>query len=276
MAEVEAGREDDGAAELVDLGGDARDGRVDARGLARDAVGDLRGLPLEGLWGDAADEARELGAAALVVVVAALEVGGGELEDEVLVLGGDEVDVGDVEGRRDEGLEGRVAAGHLGEVVVGEPRPALGRAAVAVRGAVLGRRDELALGAPDEEEAVGRVPRLAAAVAAQGGADEVGDDADVGEDDVGLDVVVVEREPGRETGEKLPTLPGSYLDRFRLDLAHVWTSDHLSGRIQSVDAFLSGVASLGANPKCGCLSLGSCFENTHVEATLNHPFPALA
>ena len=36
---------------------------------------------------------------------------------------------------------------------------------------------------------------------------------------------------------------GSYLDRFRLDLAHFWTSDHLSGRTQSVDAFLSGVAS---------------------------------
>ena len=50
----------------------------------------------------------------------------------------------------------------------------------------------------------------------------------------------------------------SYLGRFPLDLADFWTSDHLSGRTQSVL----------------CFPHGYCFENTHVEATLNHPFPA--
>ena len=38
-------------------------------------------------------------------------------------------------------------------------------------------------------------------------------------------------------GETLANFGGSYLDRFPLDLAHFWTSDHLSGRTQSVDAF---------------------------------------
>ena len=40
-------------------------------------------------------------------------------------------------------------------------------------------------------------------------------------------------------------------------------------------SFLDERSSLGANSKRGCFPLGNRFENTHVEATLNHPFPAL-
>ena len=40
-------------------------------------------------------------------------------------------------------------------------------------------------------------------------------------------------------------------------------------------SFLDERSSLGANSKRECFPLGRCFENTHVEATLNHPFPAL-
>ena len=52
---------------------------------------------------------------------------------------------------------------------------------------------------------------------------------------------------GRDLGEKrvrqFQLFKTSYLDRFPLDLAHFWTSDHLSGRTQSMDAFLSDIAS---------------------------------
>ena len=40
-------------------------------------------------------------------------------------------------------------------------------------------------------------------------------------------------------------------------------------------SFLDERSSLGANSKRGCFPLEYRFENTHVEATLNHPFPAL-
>ena len=50
-------------------------------------------------------------------------------------------------------------------------------------------------------------------------------------------VVEASEQPAQETGEKFPTLPGSYLDRVPFDLAHFWTSDHLSGQTQGADAF---------------------------------------
>ena len=37
-------------------------------------------------------------------------------------------------------------------------------------------------------------------------------------------------EPGQEKGAKSPTSKGSYLDRFPLVSADLWTSDHLSER----------------------------------------------
>ena len=40
-------------------------------------------------------------------------------------------------------------------------------------------------------------------------------------------------------------------------------------------SFLDERSSLGANSKRGCFPFGNRFENTNVEATLNHPFPAL-
>ena len=59
---------------------------------------------------------------------------------------------------------------------------------------------------------------------------------------------------------KIPNFKGSYLGRFPLVLADFWTSDYLSGRSRSVDAFCRNARA----------------RNTQVEATLNHPFAAQA
>ncbi|KAH8072550.1 hypothetical protein JL720_11115 [Aureococcus anophagefferens] len=62
---------------------------------------------------------------------------------------------------------------------------------------------------------------------------------------------------GGPTGSKeseIPNFKGSFLGRFPLVSADFWTSDHLSERSRSVDAFP-----------------GTRARNTHVEATLNHP-----
>ena len=61
-------------------------------------------------------------------------------------------------------------------------------------------------------------------------------------------------------GCEIPNFKGSYLGRFPLVLADFWTSDHLSERSRSVDAFFGNARA----------------RNTHVEATLNHPFAAQA
>ena len=57
---------------------------------------------------------------------------------------------------------------------------------------------------------------------------------------------------------EIPNFKGSYLGRFPLVSADFWTSDRLSERSRSVDAFLRNARA----------------RNTHVEATLNHPFAA--
>ena len=54
-------------------------------------------------------------------------------------------------------------------------------------------------------------------------------------------------------GREIPSLKGSYLGRLPLVSAEFWTRDHLSERSRRVNV---------------------CSWNTHVEATLNHPFPA--
>jgi hypothetical protein len=55
-----------------------------------------------------------------------------------------------------------------------------------------------------------------------------------------------------------PNFKGSDLGRFPLVSADLWTSDHLSERSRSVDAFFWNARA----------------RNTHVEANLNHSFPA--
>ena len=64
-----------------------------------------------------------------------------------------------------------------------------------------------------------------------------------------------------------------YLGRKRVRHFQLWrlVSRSFSTRFGS---FSDERSSLGANSKRGCFSLGRRFENTHVEATLNHPFPA--
>ena len=59
---------------------------------------------------------------------------------------------------------------------------------------------------------------------------------------------------GAGKGRDIPNFKGSSLGRFPLVSADFWTSDHLSERSRRVDAFSR--------------------TRTHVEATLNHPFPA--
>ena len=65
--------------------------------------------------------------------------------------------------------------------------------------------------------------------------------------------------PGQEKGEKVPTLPGSYLG---VVFRSFW--------------LICGRASIprGEFGRVPCSSLGRRFENTHVEATSNRPFPA--
>ncbi|KAH8098029.1 hypothetical protein JL720_951 [Aureococcus anophagefferens] len=58
----------------------------------------------------------------------------------------------------------------------------------------------------------------------------------------------------------VPNFKGSYLGCFLLVSADLWTSDHLSERSRSVDAFFENARA----------------RNTHVEATLNHSVPAQA
>ena len=66
---------------------------------------------------------------------------------------------------------------------------------------------------------------------------------------------------GRAAKEsEIPNFKGSFLGRFPLVSADFWTSDHLSERSRSVDAFFQNARA----------------RNTHVEATLNHPCPALS
>ena len=65
------------------------------------------------------------------------------------------------------------------------------------------------------------------------------------------------------------------LGRKRVRNSQLWrlVSRSISTRFGS---FLDERSSLGANSKRGCFLLGHRFENTHVEETLNHPFPAPA
>ena len=64
------------------------------------------------------------------------------------------------------------------------------------------------------------------------------------------------------------------LGRKRVRNSQLWRliSRSFSTRFGS---FLDERSSLGTSSKRGCFLLGNRFENTHVEATLNHPFPAL-
>ena len=57
---------------------------------------------------------------------------------------------------------------------------------------------------------------------------------------------------------EIPNFKGSYLGRFPLVSADFWTSDHLLERPRSVDDFFRNARA----------------RNTHVEANLNHSFPA--
>jgi alkylated DNA repair dioxygenase AlkB len=59
---------------------------------------------------------------------------------------------------------------------------------------------------------------------------------------------------------EIPNFKGFFLGRFPLVSADFWTSDHLSERSRSMDAF----------------SRDARARNTHVEENLNHPFPAQA
>ena len=107
------------------------------------------------------------------------------------------------------------------------------------------------------------------------------DDCDVGKceseivvvDPAYIDEVTArEREAERRAKEELtaqrgagkacdiPNFTGSDLGRCPLVSADVWTSDHLSERSRSVDVFFRNARA----------------RNTHVEATLHHPFPAQA
>merc|ERR1711965_1086133 len=67
-------------------------------------------------------------------------------------------------------------------------------------------------------------------------------------------------EIGAGKGCEIPNFKGSYLGRFPLVSADFWTSDNLSERSRSVNVFLWNARA----------------RNGHVEATLNHPFPAQA
>ena len=78
-----------------------------------------------------------------------------------------------------------------------------------------------------------------------------------------------------ELGRQAPRLLGEDLGRIskRETLANFARlgSPSFSTRFGS---FVDERSSLGANSKHGCFPLGRRFENTHVEATLNHSFPA--
>ena len=72
---------------------------------------------------------------------------------------------------------------------------------------------------------------------------------------VDADVGAVAARAAKES--EIPNFKGSFLGRFPLVLADFWTGDHLLERSRSVDVFRNARA-----------------QNTHVEATFNHPFAA--